>query len=82
MAQIARLEINDAGSWRVIGRFDTADDEQTASVLAAAEQLVHALWWDGEGRCPTLRVSIDATNVLLRWDYTRGWRDAVTGEAA
>lgn len=82
MAQTARLEINDAGSWRVIGRFDYADDEQTANVLNAAEQLAHALWWDGEGQCPTLRVSIDATRVLCRWQYTRGWRDALTGEPA
>jgi hypothetical protein len=77
-----RLEINDSGSWRTIGRFDAADDEQTASVMAAAEQLVHALWWDASGKCATLRASIDATNVLLRWTYTTGWRDALTGDPA
>ncbi len=82
MSQIVRLEINDAGSWRVIGKFDAADDEQTASVLAAAEQLAHALWWDCGGECPTLRVAIDAKRVLYRWQYTIGWRDALTGEAA
>lgn len=82
MNKPVRLEINDSGSWRLIGRFDADDSGQSDEVLLAAERLAHALWWDGEGRCPTLRVSIDATNVLLRWDYTRGWRDAVTGEAA
>lgn len=83
MKQPARLEINDAGSWRVIGHFDNGDDEQTANVLAAAEQLAHALWWTGEGQCPKLRVSRGSKpTVLLRWQYTSGWRDALTGEAA
>lgn len=82
MTKPARLEINDSGSWRLIGRFDHADDEQAASVMAAAEQLAHALWWDCGGECPTLRVAIDAKRVLYRWQYTSGWRDALTGEAA
>lgn len=61
-----RLEINDSGSWRLIGRFDADASAQSDEVLLAAERRAPALWWDGEGRCPTLRVSIDATNVLLR----------------
>jgi hypothetical protein len=80
-----RLELNNSGSWKVLGRFDAADDEQCALVLDAAEDLVKTLHnSEDTKRCPTLRVSIDDNlqQVLLRWDIENGWRDAVTGEPA
>lgn len=80
-----RLEFNNSGSWKVLGRFDAADDEQTSLVLDAAEDLVKTLHnSEDPKRCPTLRVSIDdgLQQVLLRWDLVNGWRDAVTGEVA
>jgi len=80
-----RLELNNSGAWKVLGRFDAADDEQSALVLDAAETLVQTLHNNEDPkRCPTLRVSIDDNlqEVLLRWDLTRGWRDAKTGEPA
>lgn len=78
-----RLEMNNSGAWNVLGSFDANDDEQTSLVLDAAEDLVKTLHnSEDPKRCPTLRVSIDAISVLLRWDIQSGWRDAVTGEPA
>lgn len=81
-----RLELNNSGAWKVLGRFDAADDEQTSLVLDAAETLVQTLHnSEDPKRCPTLRVSIDTpgdstTTVLLHWRLDTGWRDALTGE--
>lgn len=84
-AKPVRLELNNSGAWKVLGRFDAADDEQSALVLDAAEDLVKTLHNNEspEG-CPTLRVSIDDSlgSVLARWELERGWYDAVTGEPA
>ncbi|MEY2689190.1 MAG: hypothetical protein RL375_3388 [Pseudomonadota bacterium] len=85
MRKPVRLELNNSGAWKVLGRFDAADEEQTSLVLDAAEDLVKTLHnSEDPKRCPTLRVSIDDAlqQVLLRWDIERGWRDAVTGEPA
>lgn len=78
-----RLELNNSGAWKVLGTFDASDDEQSALVLSAAEDLVKTLHNSESPKgCPTMRVSIDDTlgAVLLRWDIERGWRDRVTGE--
>jgi hypothetical protein len=78
-----RLELNNSGAWKVLGCFDAGDDEQTSLVLDAAEELIKTLHNSEDPKhCPTLRVSIDATSVLLRWELTRGWYDARTGEPA
>jgi hypothetical protein len=83
MKKPARLELNNSGSWKVLGRFDAADDEQTSLVLDAAEDLVRTLHNSEDPKgCPTLRVSIDSITVLLRWELGLGWRDAVTGAPA
>lgn len=85
-AKPVRLEFNNSGAWKVLGRFDAADDEQTSLVLDAAEDLVKTLHsGDPNPRnCPTLRVSMDdgLGSVLLRWCIERGWTDAKTGAAA
>jgi hypothetical protein len=81
-----RLELNNSGSWKVIGRFDAADDEQSSLVLDAAEDLIKTLHnSEDPKRCPTMRVSMDHPTdsvdvVLMRWDLLSGWRDAVTRE--
>jgi hypothetical protein len=85
MKKSCRLELNNSGSWKLLGTFDAADDEQTSLVLDAAEDLIKTLHNnEGPKRCPTLRVSIDDAlgPVLLRWNITNGWRDAETGEPA
>jgi hypothetical protein len=78
-----RIELNNSGAWKVLGRFDAADEEHCSLVLDAAEDLVKTLHNSEEARrCPTLRVSMDdgLGAVLLRWDLVGGWRDAVTGD--
>jgi hypothetical protein len=80
-----KLELNNSGAWKRLGSFDAADDEQTALVLDAAEQLVKTLHnSEDANRCPTLRVCIDDSlgSTLLRWSLRDGWRDARTGEPA
>lgn len=80
-----RLELNNSGAWKVLGRFDAADGEQSALVLDAAETLVQTLHNSEDPKgCPTLRVSMDdgLGSVLMRWQIERGWYDARTGEPA
>jgi hypothetical protein len=83
MIKPVRLELNNNGSWKMLGRFDASDDEHTSLVLDAAEDLVMTLN-NGEPRCPTLRVSSDDAlgAVLMRWEFVRGWYDARTGAPA
>lgn len=83
MKKPVRLELNNSGSWKVLGRFDAADDDQCALVLDAAEQLVQTLHNGGPARkCPTLRVSVDDSlqEVLMRWSIELGWREVRTGD--
>lgn len=81
-----RLELNNSGSWKVLGRFDADDDEQASLVMDAAQTLVQTLHNSEDPKgCPTLRVSMahpaDSVDlVLVRWDIERGWRDAITGQ--
>lgn len=82
-AKPCRLELNNSGAWKVLGRFDAADDEQASLVLDAAEDLIQTLHNSENPKgCATLRVSTDDQVVLLYWAIGRGWRDAVTGEPA
>lgn len=76
-----KLELNNSGAWKTLGRFDAADDEQTALVLDAAETLVQTLNNGGPPKyCPTLRVTMDngdmsGAGVLMMWELAMGWRD-------
>ncbi len=84
-AKPVRLELNNSGAWKVLGRFDAADDEQTSLVLDAAEDLIRTLHnSESPTGCPTMRVSMDDPlgDALLRWELELGWRDARTGELA
>jgi hypothetical protein len=77
-----RLELNNSGAWKFLGRFDAADDKQTSLVMDAAEDLVKTLNNGGPAKqCPTLRVSMDDRlgSVLMRWELERGWFNARTG---
>ena len=81
-----KLELNNSGSWKRLGGFDAADDDQAALVMDAAEALIKTLHnSEDPKRCPTLRISMDHPTdtvdvVLMRWELTRGWYDARTGE--
>lgn len=69
-----RLELNNTGAWKVLGRFDASDDDQSALVLDAAEDLVKTLHnSEDPSGCPTMRVSMDDGFVLMRWSIERGW---------
>lgn len=84
MLKPVRLELNNSGAWKVLGRFDAADDDWTCLVLDAAEDLIKTLHNSEDPKhCPTLRVSVDDAlgAVLLRWEIARGWYDAKTGVA-
>lgn len=87
MKKPCRLEINNSGAWKILGRFDAAIDDTTDAIMNAAEQLVKALNDPACGRTSlaSLRISTDDAlpNVLMRWEPRRGmWVDAVTGESA
>lgn len=83
MKKPCRLELNNSGAWKVLGRFDAADDEQCILVLDTAEDLVRTLHNSEDPRgCATMRVSTEDQCVLLRWEIGRGWYDAMTGEPA
>jgi hypothetical protein len=76
MQKPVRLEINNSGAWKVIGRFDAADDVRADDILNCAHELAAALC-DAGSRL-TLRVSMaDLPNdVLMRWESIEsGWRD-------
>lgn len=78
-----KLELNNSGSWKRLGAFDAADDDQCALVMDAAEDLVKTLHNSEDPKhCPTMRICIDDPLglVLMRWELQRGWYDARTGE--
>lgn len=86
MQKPVRLEINNSGAWKVIGRFDAAVDDATDDILTAAGHLADALNapYSGRPSLVTMRVSMAEPphDVLMRWtDAETGWRDA-NGEPA
>jgi hypothetical protein len=84
MQKPVKLEMNNSGSWKKLGCFDAADEEQAALVMDAAEELVKTLHNSEDPKgCPTLRVAIadSLQEVLFRWDIERGWYEACTGVA-
>lgn len=82
MNKPVRLEINNSGSWKVLGRFDMAEEATADHVLDAADTLFWGLNAGMARRASTLRVSTDdgMGTVLMRWDLENRWRDAKTGE--
>jgi hypothetical protein len=83
MEKPCRLEFNAKGAWKLITRFDAADDERTDSIMNAAAELADAV--NDGGRGMTLRIATDESHpdVLMRYDSKEsGWRDARTGEPA
>ena len=79
-----KLELNNSGSWKRLGAFDAADEDQAALVMDAAEELVKTLHnSEDPRRCPNMRICVDDSLgiVLLRWELQRGWYDVQTGKA-
>lgn len=86
MAKPCRIELNNSGAWKLLGKFDASADEAASAIMDAAEQLARALNDPACGRpsLVTLRISTDDAqpDVLMRWSDEHGWRDARTGEPA
>ncbi len=82
MNKPVRLEFNNSGAWKVLGRFDAADEVTADHVLDAADTLFWGLHQGMGRRASTLRVSTDdgLGIVLMRWDIENRWRDARTGD--
>jgi hypothetical protein len=72
MTKPVRLELNNTGAWKLIGRFDAANDDQADRIMAAADKLAFALNAPGLARTD-LRVSTDESlpAVLMRWSPKR-----------
>ena len=87
MKKPCRLELNNSGSWKLLGKFDAAVEDATDAILNAAASLVDALNDPASKRSAiaTLRVSTDEQHpeVLMRYaNAESGWRDVRTGEPA
>ena len=85
MLKPVRLELNNSGSWKVIGRFDADDTYHANLVMNAAEDLIEILHNSQDlRRCAGLRITKDdgLSTVLSRWSIADGWCDATTGTAA
>lgn len=83
MQKPVRLEINNTGAWKVIGRFDAAVDDLSDDVLNAAEQLAHSLLAAGARMSMRVSMAEPPHTALMHWtDPEAGWRDARTGEPA
>ena len=80
MKNPVRLEINNSGAWKIIGRFDAAVEDATDDILTAAGHLADALNAPYSGRTAlmTMRVSMAESphEVLMRWESMEtGWRE-------
>ena len=83
MTKPVRLEINTAGAWKVIGRFNAADDETADDVLNAAEALAQAMACAGARMSMRVSMAEPPHAALMHWtNQDTGWRDARTGEPA
>lgn len=66
-----KLELNNAGSWKTILRFEADDQHAADNALAAAEMLGKV------NPRMTWRIASDdgLNDVLMRWSVERGWRE-------
>lgn len=75
MSKPCRLELNNSGSWKLLGKFDAAVADSTDDILNAAAALVDAL--NAAGGRSSLRISTDDAIpcVLMRYERREdGWR--------
>lgn len=79
MQKPCRIELNNSGAWKLLGKFDAGADEAASAIMDAAEQLARALNDPASGRpsMVSLRISTDDAlpGVLMRWSDEHGWRD-------
>jgi hypothetical protein len=81
-AKPCKLEWNNTGAWKTLGRFDAADEEQSALVMDAAQDLALTLHnSESQVAAPKLRICVDdnLNLVIAHWSLEDGWRDRKTG---
>lgn len=76
-----RLELNNSGAWKLVAKFDAANDAATDAIMDAAEKLALACNDPACGRPSflSLRISTDDAHpqVLMRWEQSSGkWEKA------
>lgn len=67
------IEVNDAGGWRRVMSFDTADE---AEVLHQAGELLQ--WATNRDRIKARVIIPGDTAPLMNWSYAEGWREWVS----
>lgn len=87
MKKPCRLELNNSGSWKLLGKFDAAVTDSTDDIMNAAAALVDALNapYSGRSAIATLRIATDEPHpdVIMRYESREsGWREARTGAPA
>jgi len=79
MLKPCRLELNNSGAWKLLGRFDAAQDDQADEIMVAAASLADALNAAAGRHAITLRIATDDTHpdVLMRHAGDgKGWQKA------
>lgn len=70
----ARLELNNAGAWRILMTFDVTDPQQVADVKRVAAEMGQ-VYADLGGRMVWRLYAPMDQAVLAYWEPGRGWRD-------
>ncbi len=73
MRRLCKLQINQAGSWRDMLRFDLNAVDSEALQIAAVNLMIVG---DPNGQAK-LRITTDDSlqNVLIHWDAKKGWTE-------
>lgn len=85
MQKPCKLELNNSGAWKTLGKFDAAVEDATDDIMTAAEQLAEALNEPTTGRTALVSLRIIAegdTAPLMTWKQGKGWREWRTGAPA
>lgn len=72
-----RLELNNSGAWKLIARFDAANEEQAGRIMVASDKFAFALNAPGMTRC-AMRIATDEPLpiVLMHWSTeTCAWEE-------
>lgn len=85
MQKPCKLELNNSGAWKTLGKFDAAVEDATDDIMTAAEHLAEALNAPYTGRTALVSLRIIAegdTAPMMTWKQGKGWREWRTGEPA
>lgn len=77
MQKPCKLELNNSGAWKTLGKFDAALEDATDDIMTAAVHLAEALNAPDTGRTAQVSLRIVAegdTAPLMTWKQGEGWR--------